>query len=147
MQPRKARWMMRGCAAFAAAFGVLTVKAGGNALFGDGAAGGNYAPFVIWFNFLAGFAYVAAAIGLWFQQRWSAWIAFCLAALTVVVFGAFGVFVAAGGAFETRTVWAMTARSVIWVGIALLAWRALGMQRRKAGGPMPGTNGNAMRHE
>ena len=147
MQPGKARWMMRGCAAFAAAFGALTVKAGGSALFGDGAAGGNYVPFVIWFNFLAGFACIAAAIGLWYEQRWAAWLALCLAVFTVVVFGAFGVYVAMGGAFEARTVWAMTARSVIWIGIASLAWWTLGMGRRKAGGPIQETNGKSIRHE
>lgn len=129
MPTGNARWMLRGSAAFAALFGVLTIKAGGNALFGDGASGGNYVPFVIWFNFLAGFAYIAAAIGLWFGQRWSAWFTLCLAVLTVVTFGAFGVYVASGGAFETRTVWAMTARSLIWAAIAALAYRTLGAAR------------------
>jgi len=147
MQPGNTRWLLRGSAAFAALFGALTVKSGGSALFGEGAAGGNYAAFVIWFNFLAGFAYVAAAIGLWLRQRWSACLALGLAAMTIVVFGVFGVYVATGGAYEARTVWAMTARSVIWIGIALLAWRALGMVRRKTGGPLPEANGEAIRRE
>lgn len=132
MQTGKTRWMLRGAAVVAAVFGALTIKSGGSALFGDGAAGGHYAPFVIWFNFLAGFAYLAAALGLWFGQRWSARLALCLAVLTVAVFGVFGVYIASGGLFEARTVWAMTARSVIWTGIAVLAYWALGGVRRKA---------------
>ena len=147
MQPGQVCWVLHGCATFAALFGALTVKAGGNALFGDGAAGGNYAPLVIWLNFLDGFAYIAAAIGLSFEQRWAAWLALCLAGLTVVASGAFGVYVASGGAFEARTLWAMMARSVTWIGIALLAWWALRIGRREASGPMQGTNGNAIRHE
>ncbi len=126
------RWMLRGAAVFAALFGVLTIKSGGSALFGDGAAGGHYAPFVIWFNFLAGFAYVGAALGLWFEQRWSARLALGLAILTVAVFGAFGVYIASGGLFEARTVWAMTARSLIWTAIAVLAYWALDGVRRRA---------------
>ncbi len=54
----------------AVAFGLLTIKEGGTILFGGEAAraaAGNYVPFVLWFNFLAGFAYVVAGIGLWLQ--------------------------------------------------------------------------------
>jgi hypothetical protein len=40
---------------------------GGRALFG-GADMGAVVPFVLWFNFLAGFAYVAAGLGLWYPQ-------------------------------------------------------------------------------
>ena len=47
-----------------------------------------------------------------------------IAAATVLVFGAFGIHVAAGGAFEARTVWAMTLRSVVWILIAAVALRA-----------------------
>ena len=48
-------------------FGALTVTSGGKVLFGSEAtraAAGAYVPFVLWFNFLAGFAYVAAGVGL-----------------------------------------------------------------------------------
>ena len=52
----------------AVGFGLLTIKEGGTILFGDEAArsaAGNYVPFVLWFNFAAGFAYVIAG------ARWS----------------------------------------------------------------------------
>ena len=126
------RWRSRAVAVFVAVFGTLTVKAGGSALFGGGAAGGNYVPFVIWFNFLAGFFYIAAAIGLWRERPWSAWLALWLAILTITVFAAFGTYVAAGGAFETRTVWAMTLRSVVWIAVAWFARRETASAWRQA---------------
>ena len=56
-------------------FGLLTIKAGGAILFGGDAAreaAGNYVPFVLWFSYLAGFAYVITGAGLWIQTRWAA---------------------------------------------------------------------------
>lgn len=111
----------------AIAFGVLTVKQGGAVLYGAAAAresAGHYVPFVLWFNFLAGFAYVVAGLGLWWRQRWAAGLAIAIAAATLIVFAAFGVHVATGGAWERRTAIAMSARSVVWLAIAAVAaWR------------------------
>ena len=119
-------WLMRAAAIVAAVFGVATIRAGGSVLFGDGAqAAGNVVGFVLWFNFLAGFAYVVAGGGLWLRRHWSARLALVIAAGTVLVFGALGIHVAPGGAFEARTAWAMTLRSVVWILIALLALRAI----------------------
>lgn len=112
----------------AVAFGLLTIKEGGTVLFGDQAAreaAGNYVPFVLWFNFLAGFAYVAAGVGLWLRQRWAAWLAIAIAAATAVTFAAFGLHVLTGGAFEPRTVVAMSLRTLIWVIIAVVTRRRL----------------------
>ena len=118
-------WPLRAAAIVAVAFGLATIKAGGSVLFGDGAqAAGSVVGFVLWFNFLAGFAYVATGIGLWMLRRWAALLAAAIAAGTLLVFVAFGVHVVLGGAFEARTVWAMTLRSVVWVLIALLALNA-----------------------
>ncbi len=108
-------------------FGLLTLKEGGTVLFGGEAAraaAGNYVPFVLWFNFLAGFAYVAAGIGLGLRQRWAAYAAIAIAAATAVVFVALGVRILFGGTFEVRTVIAMTLRTGIWTVIAVIAWRA-----------------------
>jgi hypothetical protein len=109
-------------------FGLLTIKEGGTILFGDAAAhaaAGNYVPFVLWFNFLAGFAYVAAGAGLWLMLRWAVWLAVAIAAATAFTFAAFGMHVYAGGAFEPRTVIAMSLRTLVWVTIAAIAWRGL----------------------
>jgi uncharacterized membrane protein (DUF2068 family) len=110
----------------AMAFGLMTLKEGGSVLFIDGAAraaAGAYVPLVLWFNFLAGFAYVVAGVGLWRQQRWAAWLALAIAAATALVFVAFGVYVLAGGAYEQRTVLALALRTLLWTAIAVFAWR------------------------
>ena len=109
-------------------FGLLTIVSGGRALFGDEvarAAVGAAVPFVLWFNFYAGFAYIAAGAGLIMRFRWAAWLSTLIAAATVVVFLAFGVHVLSGGAYEMRTVGAMSLRSIVWVAIAILAWRTM----------------------
>ena len=128
------RWPLRIAAVLAVGFGLLTIKSGGAVLAGGDAAraAGQVVPFVLWFNFLAGFAYVAAGVGLWFRRRWAAWLAVGLAAATLATFAAFGVHVATGGGYETRTVWAMTLRSAVWVVIAVLACRTLGCRRQAA---------------
>ena len=109
----------------ATVFGLMTIKSGGSVLFIDGearVAAGNYVPFVLWFNFLAGFLYVTTAIGLWLQRKWSAKLAILLAVTTLIVFVLFGIHIFNGGDFETRTVVAMTLRSSIWTAIAIYSW-------------------------
>ena len=117
---------MRVIALIVIGFGLMTIREGGAVLFYDGAArdaAGSYVPFVLWFNFLAGFAYVIAGVGLWMRRRWATWLAMAIAVATALVFLAFGVHVALGGAWERRTVIAMTLRTLVWVGIAAIAWR------------------------
>lgn len=112
---------LRAVALIAVLFGALTVWSGGNVLFGNGAeAAGNYVPWVVWFNFLAGFAYIAAGIGIWRRRPWAPALAAGLAVLTALVFVAFGSWVATGGAYEMRTVVAMTIRTLLWTAIAAL---------------------------
>lgn len=115
----------------AIAFGLLTIKEGGTVIFGDGAArvaAGNYVPFVVWFNFLAGFAYVIAGIGLWLQQRWAIFLAAGIAVATALTFAALGMHIYAGEAYEQRTVFAMSLRTLVWLTITAVAAYAL---RRK----------------
>ena len=112
----------------AAGFGLLTIKEGGMTLIGNEAAvsaAGNYVPFVLWFNFVAGFAYVIAGAGLWMQQHWAVWLAIAIAASTALVFAAFGAHVFFGGLYEKRTVIAMSMRTLVWATIAAIAWRRL----------------------
>ncbi len=126
--PSQSSLWIRGAAVLAAVFGLMTIKEGGTVLFGDAAAraaAGAYVPFVLWFNFLAGFAYAIAAIGLWRRQRWAAWLAAGIAMATALTFAVFGVHVLAGGAYEQRTALAMALRTTVWTVIAALAWRQL----------------------
>lgn len=121
----RAGWRL--LAVVAVAFGVLTLKSGGAVLFIDGearAAAGDYVGFVLWFNFLAGFAYIVAGLGLWFHWLPCApRLAALIAAATLLVFAAFGVHVLAGGAYEIRTVVAMSIRSGFWLVAAAFAFR------------------------
>lgn len=109
-------------------FGMLTIKSGGSVLFIDGAArqaAGNYVPFVLWFNFLAGFAYLLAGAGLFMRKDWAPWLSIFIAGATIFVFALFGLHVLNDGAYEFRTVVAMSLRTVVWVLIATFAYRGL----------------------
>ena len=110
----------------ALAFGALTLLSGGRALFGSAeaqAAVGNAVPFVLWFNFLAGFAYIVAGIGLFLRHPPAVWISIGIFASTALVALAFAVHMIQGGAFEMRTVGAMILRTGVWAGISVIAWR------------------------
>jgi hypothetical protein len=122
--------MVRLAGVIAVAFGLLTILAGGRALFGGEAARravGEAVPFVLWFNFLAGFAYVAAGAGLLRVSPWAAGLSALIAVATILVFLAFGAHVLLGGAYELRTVGAMTFRSLLWIFIALVALKTAGV--------------------
>ncbi|TAM43970.1 MAG: hypothetical protein EPN55_12100 [Gammaproteobacteria bacterium] len=122
------KFRLRAVALVAVAFGLLTIKEGGMTLSGDAAAvtaAGHYVPFVLWFNFVAGFAYVIAGAGLWMKRRWAVWLAVAIAAATALTFAAFGVHVYSGGPYEQRTVIAMSLRTLTWMVIAAIAWRGL----------------------
>lgn len=114
-------------AGVAVLFGVLTVFSGGRALFGSEearAAVGNAVPFVLWFNFLAGFAYVVAGIGLFLRLRPAVWLSAGILGTTFLAMLALGVHVMQGGAFEMRTVGAMILRTGVWAIITFVAWQS-----------------------
>jgi hypothetical protein len=105
-------------------FGGATVFSGANALFGGAAARaavGDAVPFVLWFNFLAGFFYIAAGAGLVRGARWAMRLSVLLALATLAVAAAFAVHVLTGGAYEMRTVGAMTLRSAFLIALAAIA--------------------------
>lgn len=111
----------------AIAFGLLTVVSGGTTLLGALEMGA-VVLFVLWFNTLAGLAYVVAGLGLWRGRRWAYPLSLAIFAATLLVFVAFGLHVAQGGAFEMRTVYAMALRSAVWGAIALVARQLLTRQ-------------------
>ena len=109
-------------------FGLLTIKSGGSVLFVDGIAreeAGNYVPFVLWFNFLAGFFYVLAGVGLFMQKHWAVWMSIFIAVATLIVFSFFGLHVLNEGLYEMRTVGAMSLRTSVWVVIAIFSYRKI----------------------
>lgn len=110
-------------AVLAVIFGALTIFSGGRALFG-GVDMGRVVPFVLWFNFLAGFAYVLAGTGLWLGAPWARVLSVAIAVATALVFVAFLLHVWRGGGYEPRTMGAMTLRTLFWAVVALFASRA-----------------------
>lgn len=115
------RWV-RPVALVAAVFGLLTIFSGGTALFGNEAARaavGNAVPFVLWFNFLAGFVYVLGALALFIRAPWAKPTAWFIGISTLLVFAILLVMAFSGTAFEWRTIGAMVLRSGFWVAIAI----------------------------
>lgn len=134
MSERTAVLSSRFAGIFAIAFGLLTIISGGRALFGGEAAQaavGAAVPFVLWFNFAAGFVYEAAGIGILLRRSWGFLLSVAIAISTLVVFAAFGLHVMQGGAYEPRTVVAMTFRFMAWVLMTILArWTSQAPARR-----------------
>lgn len=121
--------IVRTAGALALLFGIATVVSGGRILFGGDAAraaAGDVVTFVLWFNTASGLLYVAAGAGLLARQRWAALLSVAIAVAILAAFAALGVHIVLGGAFEPRTVAAMTLRSVVWMAIAAIACRSLG---------------------
>ncbi|NKX67966.1 hypothetical protein HEP89_27925 (plasmid) [Labrenzia sp. 5N] len=119
---------LRMAGAAAAVFGVMTVVSGGTVLFGGDQLyrlAGNVVSFVLWFNFLAGFAYVTTGIGLWFARGWARWMAIAILIGTAVVLCAFLVYVSQGGPHETRTLVALIFRTGFWAIVTSTALRAV----------------------
>lgn len=116
----------------AVGFGIMTLKGGGAVLFGNEAAriaAGNYVPSLLWFNFLSGFVYIAAGVGLWLRQRWALRLSMALVAAIALAFAAFGMHVLSGGDYEPRTVVVMSARLTVWMVIVVTALRVLSRNR------------------
>lgn len=109
-------------AVIATVFGIATILSGGKSLFTDAGrvAAGSYVPFVLWFNFLAGFAYIVAGVGLIQGRKWAKRFAIFIAAATGLVFGLFLFQVFRGHAYEMRTVYAMILRFGFWLVVVVL---------------------------
>ena len=112
----------RAIALFAGIFGVMTVFAGGSVALRIGASrslAGDIVPLVVWFNFAAGFAYLAAAVAIWTGRVWARPLAMAIAVATALVALGFAIAALTGHAFETRTIGALGFRFLVWTGIAV----------------------------
>jgi hypothetical protein len=116
----KSRLMAQIAGGVAIAFGALTIVSGGRTLLGL-ADMGAVVPFVLWFNTLAGPAYILAGLGLWQARRWAFLLSLAIFAATLLAFAGLGLHIINDGAFEMRTVFAMGFRTVVWGGTTLVA--------------------------
>ncbi len=114
-------------------FGALTIKSGGDVLFWSEEAriaAGNYVPFVLWFNFVSGFFYMIVGIALYMRQPWAVYASAAILLGIMTVFLALGLSIyIADIAYETRTIAAMTLRTVVWAVITLLSYKVFQHQR------------------
>lgn len=101
-------------------FGIMTLFSAGSVLFGPERArdlAGDIVPFVVWFNFAAGFFYIIAAIGMWLTLDWAPRLSLIIALATGFAALAFVLYINSGKAFEMRTVGALILRTGFWAGI------------------------------
>lgn len=113
---------LRIAALFTFAFGVLTLFSGGAVIFGPDHmrdAAGAYMPMVVWFNFLAGAAYIFASITIWRSHPSAFLFSLCIALATLGITIAFAINALNGAEFEGRTVGALSLRIAIWAIMAL----------------------------
>ncbi len=106
-------------------FGGLTIRSSGLVLFTTGEfhqQQGNFVPFVVWTNFICGFAYVTAATGLFLMKRWATYLAYFITLVTATAYIFFGMHVMNGGLYEMQTVVAMAIRTLFWTVISWLAY-------------------------
>lgn len=107
-------------------FAALTLFKSGQILFGPQSARdavGDFVPFVVQFNFVAGFAYLLAGIGIFLGRRWALGLSALIAIATLVTTVFFARHLLAGGAFEMQTVGALGIRSLFWIVVSLILWR------------------------
>ncbi len=108
-------------------FGLMTLFSAGSVLFGPVMSqemAGAYVDYIVWFNFAAGFLYIAAAIGIWQGYRWACHLSGLIALATALMAIPFAFHVFAGGPFEMRTVGALVLRTGFWAAIAFALCRS-----------------------
>ncbi len=109
-------------------FGLLTLKEGGSVAFNIGSArinSGNYIPFVVWFNFISGFFYITAGIGLWLKKNWALKLSNLILISILVTYFLLFIHIFMGGLYETRTVLAMAFRTAIWAFASFIAFKTM----------------------
>lgn len=122
----KIPYSIRFLAGLAALFGLMTLFKAGSVLFGPVSAReavGDFVPFVVWFNFIAGFGYVATAVHIWLDRACAVRGAIVLAGATTVAALAFAWHVSAGGAYEMQTVGALVLRVGFWTVASIILVR------------------------
>ena len=120
-QGQAPKWI-KPIAILAIVFGLMTILSGGSVLFGPQAAqkaAGNFVPFVVWTNFLGGFLYVLAGIGLWQMRSWAFGLSAFITLATALAALGFAVLVFLGEGYEMRTVGALILRIGVWGAITV----------------------------
>ena len=91
-------------------------------LFGIREKEGNYVLFVVIANFICALLYLVAAYGFFTRQKWTTIILYISVAILIITFIGLGIFIYSGGIYETKTIAAMTFRTLLTIGFAFVSF-------------------------
>lgn len=125
IQKNKPIWIIA-LSAITIIFGIITIFAGGNALFTESGklAAGKIVSLILWYNFIAGFFYIAAGIAIFRQKSMAIRIAMLLANSSIAIYFALLMHIFEGNVYEMRTLIAMTLRTFYWIAIATIVFKS-----------------------
>lgn len=118
-----------------ALFAAVTIFMSGSVifdLFGIRAQEGHYVQFVVNANFVCGFLYLIAAIGLFRHRKWSNPLLVTTLGILLVAFLGLMWHIEAGGLYEMKTVKALGGRFLITLVFAGISWFYLTRNKKLA---------------
>lgn len=86
---------------------------------------GNYVPFIVYANFICSIIYLIASYGFFKEKRSTTAYLFVASSILIIAFIAFGIYILKGGIYETKTVKAMSVRTLITIAFTGIAWNYL----------------------
>ncbi|HUX52807.1 MAG TPA: hypothetical protein VMV56_00190 [Williamwhitmania sp.] len=116
------------------AFGLLTLFLSSSVifdLFGIRANEGNYVLLVVWANFLCSILYIIAAYGFIRAKKWTTLILGISATALIMAFIGLFIHIYSGGLYETKTIGAMTFRTVLTITFMILSYYSVTKGRTK----------------
>lgn len=107
-------------------FGLLTLIQGGRTLFTESgrAAMGEIVMPILWYNFIAGFFYIGAGTLAFRAISRARFLAALIALGNGFALGYLAWHISQGGLYEQRTVMAMSFRTILWIVLTALLFRA-----------------------
>lgn len=120
-------------AGFLVAFGLLTTFLTSSIifdLFNIRSHEGNYVLLVVWANLVSGLLYLTSAVGFIQRRGWAALPLIISVAILVLAFFGLLIHINGGGAYETKTVFAMLFRIAVNVVLAILVYRSVARSSR-----------------
>lgn len=102
-------------------FGLMTIISGATALFTDVGheTRGNIVPLVLWFNFISGFFYILVGFIVYQSKPYVQRLSVLMMSLNIGVLVYLFYHIFQGGLYETRTLIAMSFRTIFWIFITL----------------------------
>lgn len=125
MKNKKPLWLTT-LSIFTIVFGIVTIFAGGNALFTESGklAAGKIIPLILWYNFIAGFFYIMAGFAMFKQKSIAIRLSMLLANSAFAIYFALLMHIFDGKEYEMRTLYAMTFRTFYWIAIAIITFKS-----------------------